>query len=64
MRRPMTGTRLSLAFDGKRAIHPGQIETIDREFSPGKEEIAVARDMLVAADEVERVAEHSLSGVE
>ena len=39
----------AFGFDGKSAIHPGQIETINRAFSPTLTEIAAAR-RLVAAD--------------
>jgi citrate lyase subunit beta/citryl-CoA lyase len=39
----------AFGFDGKSAIHPSQIETINRAFSPSEAEIAAAR-RLVAAD--------------
>jgi citrate lyase subunit beta/citryl-CoA lyase len=39
----------TFGFDGKSAIHPSQIETINRAFSPSEAEIAAAR-RLVAAD--------------
>lgn len=37
-----------LGFDGKSCIHPGQIETIRRVFSPGAEQLAWARRVLEA----------------
>lgn len=39
----------SLGFDGKWAIHPGQIETINGVFSPTQEEIARAKRVIEAA---------------
>lgn len=36
-------------FDGKSVIHPSQIETVNRIFSPTEEEIAAARRLLDAA---------------
>lgn len=39
----------AFGFDGKSAIHPGQLETINRAFSPSEAEIAAAR-RLIAAD--------------
>ena len=38
----------ALGCDGKWAIHPGQLETINRVFSPGPEEIIQARKVLKA----------------
>lgn len=43
------GEGRAFGFDGKSAIHPGQLETINRAFSPSDAEIAAAR-RLVAAD--------------
>lgn len=40
----------SLGFDGKIAIHPDQVATINDVFSPTPEEISTARDVLAAAD--------------
>jgi citrate lyase subunit beta/citryl-CoA lyase len=37
-----------LGFDGKWAIHPSQLETIRREFTPNEEEIARARSVIDA----------------
>lgn len=39
----------SFGFDGKSAIHPSQLDTINRAFSPSEAEVAAAR-RLVAAD--------------
>ena len=36
----------SLGFRGKYCIHPGQVEIVNRVFSPGEEEIAEARDIV------------------
>ncbi|MBV9882359.1 MAG: CoA ester lyase [Sphingomonadaceae bacterium] len=36
-------------FDGKSAIHPSQLETINRIFSPGEDEIDAARRLIEAA---------------
>jgi citrate lyase subunit beta/citryl-CoA lyase/malyl-CoA/(S)-citramalyl-CoA lyase len=38
----------ALGCDGKWVIHPGQIDTINRVFSPSAEEIARARKILDA----------------
>jgi citrate lyase beta subunit len=40
----------ALGFRGKASIHPGQIETINRVFSPSDEEIAWARGVVEAFD--------------
>ncbi len=40
-----------LGFSGKAAIHPSQIETINRIFSPSEEEIAYANEVLSAYEE-------------
>ncbi|GBU25923.1 citryl-CoA lyase [Fibrobacteria bacterium R8-3-H12] len=39
----------ALGFDGKWAIHPSQIETINNVFSPASEEIERANRILAAA---------------
>ncbi|MFZ0606379.1 MAG: CoA ester lyase [Xanthobacteraceae bacterium] len=39
-----------LGFDGKTLIHPRQIEPCNEAFSPGPEEIALARKMIAAFD--------------
>ena len=44
----------AMGFDGKWAIHPGQVETINRVFTPGAEEIARAGEIL----ELYRRADH------
>jgi len=36
----------SLGFRGKYCIHPGQVEVVNRVFSPSEEEIAAARDIV------------------
>ena len=36
-------------FDGKSAIHPSQIETVNRIFGPGEEELDAARRLIEAA---------------
>lgn len=41
----------ALGFDGKWAIHPGQIETINAVFSPAEAEIEQARRILDAMDQ-------------
>lgn len=41
----------SLGFSGKSVIHPGQIETVNRVFSPDSSEIAWARKVIDAAGE-------------
>jgi citrate lyase subunit beta/citryl-CoA lyase len=44
----------SLGFDGKTLIHPGQVETCNRVFSPSDEELSHARHVIEAFDEAER----------
>ncbi|HEY0626330.1 MAG TPA: CoA ester lyase [Allosphingosinicella sp.] len=39
----------AFGFDGKSVIHPGQIETVNRIFSPTQEEIARAERLVAAA---------------
>ena len=43
----------ALGCDGKWAIHPTQIETINRAFTPSTEDIARAQKVLAAADAAE-----------
>ena len=45
-------TRMACALgcDGKWAIHPAQIDTINRVFTPSAEDIARAQKVLAAAD--------------
>ncbi len=40
-------------FRGKFAIHPSQIQTINRVFSPASEEVEYARQVIAASDEAE-----------
>ena len=40
-------------FRGKFAIHPDQIETINRVFSPSPEEIEYARQVIAASEQAE-----------
>ncbi|MFN4175673.1 HpcH/HpaI aldolase/citrate lyase family protein [Phenylobacterium sp.] len=44
----------ALGFEGKWAIHPGQVETLNTVFSPAPEEIERARRILDALAEAER----------
>ena len=44
---------LSLGFKGKFAIHPGQLETINTQFSPSPEEIEYAQRVVAAFEEAE-----------
>ena len=46
-------TALRLGFGGKAAIHPRQVEIINRTFSPSPEEIAYARRVVAAFDQAE-----------
>jgi citrate lyase subunit beta/citryl-CoA lyase len=40
-----------LGFDGKLAIHPNQVASVNRAFSPSEREIQEAREIVVAYDE-------------
>jgi citrate lyase beta subunit len=42
------GAARALGFDGKQAIHPGQIATVNAVFSPSEEELAHARRVVEA----------------
>jgi citrate lyase subunit beta/citryl-CoA lyase len=44
---------LRLGFQGKSAIYPGQVDVINRVFSPTKEELEFARKVVAAFDEAE-----------
>jgi citrate lyase subunit beta / citryl-CoA lyase len=44
---------LRLGFQGKSAIYPGQVEIINRVFSPSEEELEFARKVVAAFDEAE-----------
>ena len=45
---------------GKQIIHPGQIEIVNKAFSPGEEKVKWARDLVNAFEEQERVGKVSL----
>lgn len=51
----------SFGFTGKFAIHPAQIDTINRAFSPSDEEVAQARREIAAFEEAERQGRGSTS---
>jgi citrate lyase subunit beta/citryl-CoA lyase len=51
-----------LGFDGKSLIHPSQIETANRAFSPSAERIAWARAVIAAFEAHPRIAVLSLEG--
>lgn len=40
-----------LGFDGKLALHPGQVEAVNHEFTPSADEVAEARTVLSAFEE-------------
>ena len=44
----------ALGFDGKTAIHPGQVAALNRVFSPAEEEVARARRIVAALDDAAR----------
>jgi len=44
----------SLGFDGKWAIHPAQLDTINRAFSPSDEDITRAQRILQAYEEAKK----------
>jgi citrate lyase subunit beta / citryl-CoA lyase len=44
----------ALGFDGKWAVHPSQLDTINEVFSPRQEEVDRAGAMLAALDAAER----------
>jgi citrate lyase subunit beta / citryl-CoA lyase len=52
---------LRLGFGGKSAIHPGQIEIINRVFSPASEEIDYARRVVEAFDKAEAEGSASIA---
>ncbi|MDH3688545.1 MAG: CoA ester lyase [Gammaproteobacteria bacterium] len=51
----------ALGFKGKFAIHPGQIEVINRAFSPSEEEIEHAQRVVDAYEQAERMGRGSTS---
>ena len=50
-----------LGYNGKFAIHPSQIETINRTFSPHPDDVAYARQVVAAWDEAEAAGRGSLA---
>jgi citrate lyase subunit beta/citryl-CoA lyase len=46
---------LALGYDGKWAIHPAQLETVNDVFTPSDEDVERARKILAAADGASRV---------
>ena len=42
---------LELGFDGKTCIHPGQLDIVNRVFSPGADEVEHARGLIAAHEE-------------
>ena len=49
-----------LVQTGKQIIHPGQIEIVNKAFSPSEEKVKWARDLVNAFEEQERVGKVSL----
>lgn len=47
------------SFIGKQIIHPGQIDIVNRAFSPSEEKITWARDLVKAFEEQERIGKVS-----
>ncbi len=60
LRRNIAASRQA-GFKGKFAIHPAQIESINRGFSPSAEEIEYARRVVAAFEEAERAGRGSTS---
>jgi citrate lyase beta subunit len=56
LRRSAARARL-LGFDGKSAVHPGQVPAINAAFAPGEDEVARARRVLDALAEAERLGQ-------
>jgi len=50
-----------LGFTGMSLIHPGQIETINTVFSPGKDEVEYARQVVQAFEEAQARGEGSIA---
>ena len=44
----------ALGFDGKTAIHPGQVAVLNRVFAPGEDEVVRARRIVEALDDAAR----------
>ncbi|WFC98241.1 hypothetical protein MYAM1_000966 [Malassezia yamatoensis] len=55
---------LELGFDGKQAIHPAQLKTIHREFSPSEHDIEEAKAIMEAYDNASRVKNQGAVGLE
>lgn len=53
--RASAGRALAAGYDGKWAIHPAQLDTINGVFTPGPAEVERARTLLAAADGASRV---------
>ncbi|WFD42324.1 hypothetical protein MPSI1_000966 [Malassezia psittaci] len=53
-----------LGFDGKQAIHPAQLKTIHREFSPSERDIEEAKAIMEAYNNASRVNNKGAVGVE
>lgn len=43
-----------LGFNGKQCIHPSQVEVVQREFAPGKDEVEWAVRVVVADEKADR----------
>jgi citrate lyase subunit beta/citryl-CoA lyase len=54
-------TALRLGFGGKSAIHPGQVEVINRVFSPTADELAYARKVVAAFEKAEAEGSASIA---
>jgi citrate lyase subunit beta/citryl-CoA lyase len=54
-------TALRLGFGAKAAIHPGQVEIINRIFSPGPEELEYARRVVGAFEQAEAAGSASIA---
>jgi citrate lyase subunit beta/citryl-CoA lyase len=52
---------LRLGFTGMSLIHPGQIEIINSVFSPGKDEVEYARQVVRAFDEAQARGDGSIA---
>ena len=55
------GVARQLGYTGKFAIHPSQIETINKAFSPLDEDVAYARQVVAAWNEAESAGRGSLA---
>lgn len=50
---------IGYSFTGKQIIHPGQIDIVNKAFSPSEEKVKWARDLVKAFEEQERVGKVS-----